>query len=898
MEYFNKYLKYKNKYLELKQQQIGGEAPLISTIRNIQLIKDKCINYYLDPIYGFIFSNNGFIFNYYNFYDSEDKLNLIGKIINKIFDRNLTLTGDIKKEDSITPKFIGNVISYLYLLKFHNLENKLKIDKLNRFNRVQIYCKQKLIDIIENIIKTSSKKFREIINIIKKCDHVDAFRILLIIMWRKAKNKDGIKKYYEGINEIFMYYNELVTKKIEIINIPNDFLEDKRGTDFQEELILINSDFHIYGQESPINICNVNFPDCGEQTIRNFINMICINNNFFDINILKKLNASCKLIEYYTVFNNFSKQSNGDFKVFGKTFTGRTAWNFMVSNLQNVRYNNIPQSCVYDGKPFLYNIEGGLNLTNNMPNLFQVIINLFEGINTFDELIGKLKTNRLIYSVTDYKYIYKNGTGKITFDIKKWNFTMILQTGHYKVELITKPIQSKNYLSYNEKNIIRTLSNFYLIPDKIDSNFMYNKWTKENIISIINYINIDKNLYNNIFQYINKLGFDEKKRINLNFNLIRNILNYDLTDFGVGYTCTDNEKIITSLFYSTDYPLSSELLNKINTLEKLNLGYYFNKPLGNSLSSLTKLKELIFSEVFNKNINCSLKTLTNLQKLTFGTDFNNGDTPLTDALSSLINLESLIFDEEFINGNESLNNSLSSLTKLKKLIFGFKFNNGNKPIDNTFSTLTSLEELTFGGDFNNGGRPLDNSLNNLTSLQKLTFESFTTNVYRYYDQTDGLGEDPPPEHYGRNFDNGNQPILDSLSNLTNLKQLIFSSRFDNGDTPLGNSLSTLTSLELLNLGNYKQSLGNSLNSLTNLKELTLGYNFNNGDTPLDISLSTLTSLEKLSLGYKYSQPLNNSLKTLTNLQSLSGNFIHENITDNLPNPQVKVINIPFNIFLL
>ena len=106
--------------------------------------------------------------------------------------------------------------------------------------------------------------------------------------------------------------------------------------------------------------------------------MICFSGNFFDINILKKLNANCKLIEYYTVFNNFSKQSNDDFKIFGKTFTGRTAWNFMVSNLQNVRYNNEPAKCIYDEKPFLYNIEGGLNLTNSMPNLFQVILNLFD----------------------------------------------------------------------------------------------------------------------------------------------------------------------------------------------------------------------------------------------------------------------------------------------------------------------------------------------------------------------------------------------------------------------------------------------------------------------------------------------------------------------------------------
>ena len=68
MNYLDKYLKYKNKYLQLKLQgQIGGDVPVISTIRNIQLIEDKCIKQFLDPIWGFLCTNNGFIFNYYQY---------------------------------------------------------------------------------------------------------------------------------------------------------------------------------------------------------------------------------------------------------------------------------------------------------------------------------------------------------------------------------------------------------------------------------------------------------------------------------------------------------------------------------------------------------------------------------------------------------------------------------------------------------------------------------------------------------------------------------------------------------------------------------------------------------------------------------------------------------------
>ena len=49
--------------------------------------------------------------------------------------------------------------------------------------------------------------------------------------------------------------------------------------------------------------------------------------------------------------------------------------------------------------------------SGTMEPLFQAIINLFEGINTFDELIKKLLEYKIINTVTDYKDIYKDGEG-------------------------------------------------------------------------------------------------------------------------------------------------------------------------------------------------------------------------------------------------------------------------------------------------------------------------------------------------------------------------------------------------------------------------------------------------------------------------------------------------------
>ena len=55
MSYYEKYLKYKNKYLELKNLlnlQYGGDKPVIRYIDQINLFTDPEMEAYLNPIYG------------------------------------------------------------------------------------------------------------------------------------------------------------------------------------------------------------------------------------------------------------------------------------------------------------------------------------------------------------------------------------------------------------------------------------------------------------------------------------------------------------------------------------------------------------------------------------------------------------------------------------------------------------------------------------------------------------------------------------------------------------------------------------------------------------------------------------------------------------------------------
>ena len=72
MEYYQKYLKYKTKYMSLKKsikikQMYGGDKPMVEILKDINLFPiDSKIESYLNPIYGFLLNETGFIKNYQN----------------------------------------------------------------------------------------------------------------------------------------------------------------------------------------------------------------------------------------------------------------------------------------------------------------------------------------------------------------------------------------------------------------------------------------------------------------------------------------------------------------------------------------------------------------------------------------------------------------------------------------------------------------------------------------------------------------------------------------------------------------------------------------------------------------------------------------------------------------
>ena len=140
----------------------------------------------------------------------------------------------------------------------------------------------------------------------------------------------------------------------------------------------------------------------------------------------------------------------------------------------------------------------------------------------------------------------------------------------------------------------------------------------------------------------------------------------------------------------------------------------------------------------------------------------------------------------------------------------------------------------------------------------------------------------------------NQPLGDSLSNLTQLKELYLGGEFDQ---PLGDSLSKLTQLEILYLkgdigdGLFNQSIGDSLSNLTQLKKLNLGVSFNQ---PLGNSLSKLTQLKELYLANEFNQPLGNSLSKLTQLEKLDLGSYNRSLGDSLSKlTELKKLNLGY-----
>ena len=950
MNYYEKYIKYKNKYINLKDDvyMTGGDKPMVEILKDINLFKiDSELEKYLNPTYGFLLCETGFITNHYNFYNKETKShNMIGTFIHELFHK-IPNTNEIKPTNrifKINAKDIGLLLGFLYIKYIKYIKDipqiisniktiKRLVDNISKFTKKYDYslsmkkateiCDVKnttdkiitklyrenfkslridgielnipefklryvdkllsdsltnYVDRLSKIInepKYSNKYIREKIfnNIVKEEINKDIFHVILAILWWISDDKEKIKQYYLGLNDMLFPEMQVVIP----VDFNNCLFEYKDVTsntpsNFEQGLAIAYtqtvSSIKIIDYENATSKCGSIFPDCGETSLRNFINIITYDPSTqkFDTGPLILLGAHEKLINYYMVFDTISKQVSTKTKfIFGAEFTGRNAWAELTSNLDGVSY---VKTCNSNGSVYNYEINSGLDKTQTTNNVLVVLCHLFTKVRRgedFNVLVSDLDID-----------IDSRGLGNIHFKNKIGNFDWKFSSGHYQFnqEKLAFPINIE-HLTKDQRFYIGIIMNnlteeMYEIPTK---KYYYVKYTLETLINFINSEQIEQmeNIdYGNMFNYLyNYCIRDQLGRIKINFNKIENLSEYiyPLLNVYIKYDDTGEKNYINVISLKVN---TSNSLDKFLNLRSLEFVNNFDQDLGTSLISLVKLQNITFGDQFNQNLGTSLASLVELQNITFGYNFNQN---LDTSLAPLVELQNITFGYNF---NQNLGTSLTPLIKLRTITFGDQF---NKNLGTSLSSLINLQNITFGYNFN---QDLGTSLTLLINLQNITFEcnynqvlgTSLTSLINLQNIT-----------FGQDF---NQDLGTSLISLVKLQSITFGNNFNKN---LASSLDSLISLKNIQFGNsFNQELNAELNSLTSLQSLTFGSEFNKS---LETSLNNLTNLRTLIFGSKFNQKLKTSLDSLINLQILTfGREFNENLETSLD----KLTNLDTLIF--
>ena len=877
MNYKLKYLKYKQKYIILKNNnilQFGGDTPNINVIKNISLFTpDSDLDLHFNPIYGFLYIQLGYIDNIYNFTPDNDEFKIIKKCFHKI--NNLVLpTNNLRKIDIDD---FAKLSVYLYLNHVFkdNVDNIKKnihtvIDLLKKLSTVankddlilikndifKKICNLKIsgiqFDIFSNmkysdLINSLSNYKRELQKIITpptfnskikeylpdsyfKEYKLEKFYIILVILWYKFNNKAGIVQYYQSLNKYLLNDFKIIIPDdyANILFTYNDFINP--GKDFYSILayiyhININS-MQLLNYESveyTKNMCTsctrkgCYFPDCGETTLRNFLNIVFYDdvNNCFNYKRLCELGANDKLKEFYTKFNSFAAQTSTDkIKIFNKELNARDAWSMIISNLPDVNYI---QKCESKEDEQIYNFELNTALSkNSVPNILEVIKQLFliiKKIEDFEEI-------KIIDNSLD-----EDGLGIITFEKLSTNaqYTINISDKHYELEEEKKEMIDFNYAYLKEKKYIDLLLNKntgQIITTNINDLYLINYKNNLSLLLLILFNcgnKLEDKKYEGIIKYIDaNCTDDEKSRTPFLLSKIPKFYEYNLEPYGIEIKLTPDNEILTIKFNLITHIELTKMI-KLKLLEKttdLTFGKEFNYPVNNLPSSII---HLTFGKKFNQSVNHLPSSIIHL---TFGRNFNQ----LIDNLPSSIT--HLTFYNEFYKSifNQSVDNLPSSITHLA---FGRNF---NQSVNNLPSSIT---HLTFGTNFNQ-------SVDNLPGcITHLTFgDNFDQSVDNLPDYITHLT-------FGYAFNQSVDNLPNSITHLT------FGDNFDQLVDNLPNSITHLT------FGNYFNQLVDNLpNSITHL---TFGNNFNQLVDNLPNSITHLTLLSQ------FSQPVDNLPNTIVEL---------------------------------
>ena len=787
-----KYLKYKIKYLKLKKNYLnikGGNKPFLKNDNNINLFNPEIPSHilmesYLNPIYGLYMCESGFITNNYYLYDCFNKTILDkAKYAKRIHDLSRIVTRTVQPTNDIITKIksidIGRYIAILFFYKFYpnyiTFTKKQDKEAIISFTSTRLHKKYN-----KDLIKFNIDKLNEYlspISIIKiKSDINDIididFHIILYCLWWILNNNEGIQSYYQGINEVINICNILFNqenilqeqnKLIEPIELIDMRYENNDSNSFEKTVLdITKKDFHVYTQEQALHFCpivleekalkdltdlkknnlkeyykkkekDLKYPDCGEVTARNLINLICFDpsSGLFNCEILVKYGAIIELIEYYEVFNTFEKQSTTKkFNIYDQELNARDAWSKLLIFYAN--HNLVFTKSCKTQPSSKYELNSGMSEDNKTTNFFQLIKNLLPEINKWKDL-NVDETFEIISNDTE-----ENGIGKIVIKANNYeDITIHCEERHYYMIIDKKP--SSDYdiekLKDSQKLKINILLNDDITMGSVN-NYLWINWSSELLVDKINNESIDFELRKKLLElsFTDKFDSDTRSQIVINTSDDTEFFEYFIAISNMNGKI--NEKINEYTYESTDFNFVKKLANLIhlnskitnNNLKTIDLTPLENiRSIGNNFMYFcTELETINLEPLSNvKSIGNNFMSyceslenidLTCLSKVTsIGNDFLFYCGTLTTIdLKPLSDVTSI--GNNFMNYCDSLKNiDLTCLSKVTSI--GNDFMRGCRKLESiNLSSLTKI--ISIGNYFMVGCYKLESI--NLSSLSKVT----------------------------------------------------------------------------------------------------------------------------------------------------------------------------------
>ena len=587
--------------------------------------------------------------------------------------------------NKVNPIDIGRFIAILYFVKMNEQLISYKNGEFKCwFNNGQEPEKTNTEILKSYIVKIYS--IRQIKKSIKfgTKDKMD-FYLLLYCLWYILKGDEGIDKYYQGIQDVFNITNKYSPN---IYNICPVSSNPERQITFEEAIIkTTTTEFTVFRQERSRSFCDVdnnnslyNYPDCGETTIRNLINLLCfdVRTGKFVINTLRKYNPIPQLVEYYSTFTDFNEQSNYNKKIYGLTLNARDAWSYLIIHFANDDLN-FNEYCSTNSN-HKFNIKASARtLVNTNINSLQLLKNLL-GINNWDALV---LVNSDILSVNSK--LDNNGIGSIQINHRILGNTKITyRNGHaWWDNFESQNTIDIHHLDKNKQKIINILS---IKVEISEANYLFFKYN-ENILIITN-----KDISTEI-----------------QFNLYKKMIEISLTDI-------INNEIRKQIIIEIRKEKVGEILQQYNYIDKINEYTYYCDNFDFVDQYIPQLKHInckIFNNIKLTSIN--LSPLTNITSI--GPNFLADCIKLTSInLLPLSNVTSI--EENFLyNCNQLTAIDLSPLCKLTSIKENFLcFCHSLAEID-----ISALSNVTSISSFLSGCSGI--SIINLSALSNVTYIS-------------------------------------------------------------------------------------------------------------------------------------------------------------------------------